>query len=46
MITKAYETSIKNKEKYRNGARIWWRIADIDWDQSMVSKANWYINKK
>lgn len=44
-FTKAYETCVKNNEKYRNGARIWWRLADANWDPKTRNIGTWDLNQ-
>ena len=44
-FTKAYETSIKAGEQYRDGARIWWRLADYDWDPKSINIGTWDLNQ-
>ena len=44
-FTKAYETCQKTGEKYRDGARIWWRIADADWDPATRNIGTWDLDQ-
>lgn len=44
-FTKAYETCMKNGEKYRDGARIWWRLCDADIDVSKLNQGSWDLNQ-
>ncbi|MBQ0105375.1 MAG: tetratricopeptide repeat protein [Armatimonadetes bacterium] len=44
-FTHAYQECVKNNETYRNGARIWWRISDYDWDPSTINQGTWNLNQ-